>query len=415
MESSPPTPSSSSNPSFLSLVDPIKYIQKRKQWSPTTTTSSLLQAFSPLSTYTTNTTTNNGSTTSNTKTTKTTNSIPKGDNDGGTTIVDSLIQSTYIKPWLEYYQEVPRKIDLFPDLLTRNFEVMNHAISQKLDDLVRGNTQVLLLGAALGAAITAGVALGIGSVFLLFWNFHHGERKENMGEEEKDEGEYNDGDDNHYDDDNGGDDNHNDADSNNRIMKKRIHPWHHTPVEWLSSLGYYPSFLRKRQPRQHRQQRLRPTQPPMIVPKSFEILIGHGGKSHDSTRSTSDSGVSVSDGNSSNSSVSQIENSCRQCLDSITIQLGKKSLLWRHVLRITVYLVQEDNDKISCCDNHNDGGDDHDGSTRKIFQKILSEYPCDSEVVIHIVNVKSLENEQCMVQVEALVSCQHFGNQENIK
>jgi hypothetical protein len=84
--------------------------------------------------------------------------------------------------------------------------------------------------------------------------------------------------------------------------------------------------------------------------------------------------------------------------------LGKKSLGWCHVLRITAYLVQEDNDGIS---NHNHDDDDDDdsesGSTRKIFRNVLKEYPCNSDAVINVVYVKALENKQSMVQVEALV------------
>lgn len=415
LSSSRPNDSNNTDPSwnksFFSLVDPIQYIQKFK-CSPTTATSSFLQAFSHHAKMTMSDrhdTLQNGS--NSTRSIQHGNSAGTRDNtaSGGsdnTSLDSSLLKLNYIKPWLEYYQ-VPSKIDLFPDL-TKNLEQINASITQKLDDLVRGNTQVLLLGAALGAAITAGVALGIGSVFVVIWNWGshgHGSRREYERDNEDPGGiEYR---------------------------------WDSFPKKILNSISF---FRRRRVFMQGRNNHNTSTtatdagtdagtnieiatdkrqkdkeliETKISREKSLQIIVGLSCNTctHDTVKKVAD----LSSDNKEEQQKEEEEESerekeshsssppfdaaaaaataataCRQCLDSITLQLGKKGLGWCHVLRITAYLVQEACDALT-------------------FREILKkEYPCgssmgDQNVVVQVVYVKALEDPKAIVQVEALV------------
>ena len=81
------------------------------------------------------------------------------------------------------------------------------------------------------------------------------------------------------------------------------------------------------------------------------------------------------------------EDQCRQCLDSLLCELGKKLMGLQHVRRLTVYLVTG-----SC-----------EAST---FRSILTkEYPVSlNDLVLSIMYVQRLETDGAAVQVEALAS-----------
>ena len=82
-----------------------------------------------------------------------------------------------------------------------------------------------------------------------------------------------------------------------------------------------------------------------------------------------------------------VEDQCRQCLDSLLCELGKKLMGLQHVRRLTAYLVTG-----SC-----------EAST---FRSILTkEYPISLEdLVLSVMYVQRLETDGAVVQVEALAS-----------
>ena len=81
------------------------------------------------------------------------------------------------------------------------------------------------------------------------------------------------------------------------------------------------------------------------------------------------------------------EDQCRQCLDGLVCELGKKLMGLQHVRRLTAYLVT------GSCD-------------ASIFRSILTkEYPISlDDMVLSVMFVQRLELEGAVVQVEALAS-----------
>mmetsp|Transcript_29067 Transcript_29067/g.84479 ORF Transcript_29067/g.84479 Transcript_29067/m.84479 type:complete len:369 (-) Transcript_29067:330-1436(-) len=81
------------------------------------------------------------------------------------------------------------------------------------------------------------------------------------------------------------------------------------------------------------------------------------------------------------------EDQCRQCLDALVCELGKKLMGLQHVRRLTAYLVT------GSCD-------------ASIFRSILTkEYPISlGDLVLSVMFVQRLEDDIAFVQVEALAS-----------
>jgi len=76
---------------------------------------------------------------------------------------------------------------------------------------------------------------------------------------------------------------------------------------------------------------------------------------------------------------------CRQCLDSVTVILGKHMFSWPNVRNMNVYLVTG-----SC--------------SAKVFKSVLSDYPLSPETtIVSILYVQSVENEASCIQIEATV------------
>jgi len=75
---------------------------------------------------------------------------------------------------------------------------------------------------------------------------------------------------------------------------------------------------------------------------------------------------------------------CRQCLDSITVALCKQRLSWDHVLRISIHLVGEKCNAL-------------------VFRKVLEGYPVKDDMHVSIAFVQRLEDEHAFVEIEALV------------
>ena len=81
------------------------------------------------------------------------------------------------------------------------------------------------------------------------------------------------------------------------------------------------------------------------------------------------------------------EKQVRDCLDTITLNLGKQLLTWNHVYRITLYHISQNS------------GLEKDSA----FQALLKEYPVRKDLVTTIVQVSNLEDENINVEIEVIV------------
>ncbi len=310
----------------------------------------------------------------------------------------------------KYKFQIPLPLQLDPSQITI-IKSINDLLSQKLDEFITHNMQVLMIGAALGAAISAGVLIGIGvgnattttptapassasssivstskKTCSNSWGLNiykrwstwirrilpisYGNGKAAVGDSTDDEKKDN--------------DNDNEMNSTSDLMtqsqplnthaatRNSRHPLHTS----LCVLQASPS----------------PSPSPPIVPSSSNTLV------------------------SGTCTVTPAEEQCRQCLNSLTISLGKRRLLWDDVLKITAYLV------IHQCD-------------ARIFRNVLKEFPIREDIDIDvdgttrsstnddglrrcapssscsivIVYVQQLEDENSSVQLEALALVQNPG------
>jgi len=134
-------------------IDPIRDFTTACKFNPTNVTSLLGFSYSSLSLPTLSVPNiSSGSTTSTTSNTTT------GTGTGAGTIKTSLDDYLYLPTM---------KSMAFPDFT----KSINALLLQKLEHLVTHNTQVLVIGAALGAAISAGVAIGLFSAWSVFSGF----------------------------------------------------------------------------------------------------------------------------------------------------------------------------------------------------------------------------------------------------
>ena len=215
-------------------------------------------------------------------------------------------------------------------------------IVEKLDNLISHNAQVLLIGASLGAAISAGVAIGLFSAVSIMSSYSYSsasgsgtlwwrrisrrtKRWFHPMAFSRDENA-----------------NVNGGDSKENISDGSIHSGRDEKERNLS--------------------------------RRFRIIQGNI-----SSNSTSNNAELPKQSMSSSA-----KEQCQQCLDAVTISLAKQRIHWNQILRISVYLVSER------CE-------------AKTFRSVLRDYPLDVDTAVSILYVQRLEEDHACVQVEALV------------
>jgi len=227
----------------------------------------------------------------------------------------------------------------FPDL-SKHLEEMNARIVDKMEDLVRGNTQVLIVGAGLGAAICAGVGIGLFAAVQLFQSFSGGG-----------------------------------VPSNSNSVGVGVGVGGYQSPNWWNILS----------------RGLRRLFRPILFSAAPRI---NGNSNSDSISHVHANALKLIKGCITTPScpptctcIRTCEDpwdQCRQCLDSITVALCKQQLSWDHVLRISIHLVGEK------CD-------------AQVFRKVLEGYPVKDEMLVSIAFVQRLEDEHAFVEIEALV------------
>ena len=222
---------------------------------------------------------------------------------------------------------------------------MNSRIVDKIEDLVRGNTQVLIMGAGLGAAICAGVGIGLFVAVQLFQSFSGSGIGIVSG------GVTSDGDRNSV--------------SNNAVVGGGGRGDYQSPNWWnVTSRGIRRIF--------------RP------------ILFGNSNSDASITNDNNTNALKIIKGCITTYPKTCIRTcedpreQCRQCLDSITVALCKQRLSWDHVLRISIHLVGEKCDAL-------------------VFRNVLEGYPVKDDMHVSIVFVQRLEDEHAFIEIEALV------------
>jgi hypothetical protein len=270
---------------------------------------------------------------------------------------------------LEDVLKVPRGVRVprmeFPEITLDFTKSINDMIVRKIDDLITHNTHMLMIGASLGAAVSAGVIVGIGMVSISTasssssssWTmggffrkvksifFTVGDRYRNSDGDKVSLRQEVDSDDEQL---------HSEEDETAGDVYKGNGGYHNH-----GSQG---------------------PQPILSIIQAKPLLT-------EQTKST------------------PAEDQCRECLDLVTVSLGKRRLLWDDVLKITAFLV------IGQCE-------------AAVFREILKEYPmCIDEnengsnekslksisvderrvCSISVLYVQRLEDERASVQIEALV------------
>lgn len=252
---------------------------------------------------------------------------------------------------LEDVLKVPRMG--LPDLdFTKS---INDIIVRKIDDLVTHNTHMIMIGASLGAAVSAGVIVGVGIISTTSsstsWTTGIFSKLKSYLRPVLYWRGYSDGDKGSLRQEIDGDSEQLDSeedDTRSNIYKDNGSYHHHESPPILSIIQAKPS--------------------------------------------------------STENNKSPPEDQCRECLDLITVSLGKRRLLWDDTLKITAFLV------IGQCE-------------AEVFRKVLKEYPiCIDEngsvekssksvndggvrrvCSISILYVQRLEDGEASVQIEALV------------
>ena len=241
------------------------------------------------------------------------------------------------------------------DLATSLDEIQN-AMVDSLEHIVSHNIQVLLIGASLGAAISAGVAIGLFSAitFLTSPSSSSSSLSSSSGS----------------------------SWWNQFRISKKVKGWFHrrqdTPVDSDESGGgdhvTNPGENNDGDDGNERVEK--------ILSRQFQVIVGTPlpisvpAPILKDTGDTSDTTDKIDD---------HAAEQCRQCLNSITISLAKQRMQWKQVLRITVHLAS------GRCD-------------AGTFRSVLKEYPClEKETVVSIVFVERLEDDHASVQIEALV------------
>jgi enamine deaminase RidA (YjgF/YER057c/UK114 family) len=314
----------STTKAFLSLVDPLRNFAKF-ECGPSTATSKLLASFSRSASSAVHIP-------SSASTAPTSSSPPSQGKDNNSKLsLDEYISFLNIMP----------KIG-FPDIC-KNLEEMNAHIIDKMEDLVRGNLKVLIVGAGLGAAICAGVGIGLFMAVQMLQSMGNPKAIKSVRSTDQDQ----------------------DNDNTNR----RSHWW---------------NFMNRSTQRLFRPLSFRGAGD---VPRLNGVASTEGNHYHDGLKIIKGCISSISTCcKEPLCSSKDPQGQCQQCLDSITVALGKERLSWDRVLRINIHLVEEK------CD-------------AKVFRDTLKGYPVKDEMPVSIVYVQKLEDEHAFVEIEALVQC----------
>jgi enamine deaminase RidA (YjgF/YER057c/UK114 family) len=241
------------------------------------------------------------------------------------------------------------------DLPTSLDEIQN-AMVDSLEHIVSHNVQVLLIGASLGAAISAGVAIGLFSAITYLTSPSSSSSSSGSSW------------------------------WNQFRISKKVKGWFHrrqdTPVDSDESRGgdhvTNPGENNDGDDGKERVEKILSRHLKVIV--GTPIPISAPAPTLKDIADTADT-VDTTDNKIGDHAAEQ----CRQCLNSITISLAKQRMQWKQVLRITVHLASD-----RC-----------DAGT---FRSVLEEYPClEKETVVSIVFVERLEDDHASVQIEALV------------
>jgi len=276
----------------------------------------------------------------------------------------------------EYYLSFIPKIEL-PDMNVWTKHI-NSVISQKLDNLIIQNTQVLAVGAALGAAISAGVAIGCFSFASVFFNDSASRSsgskiiKKSFTESQMEES------------------------SSDKSYK--VSNWIWSKLCWYrgnKTICEMDKVINENESSSHSSANTVNNNVNVVKIKSKyqENLYIIQGNPNPNTllEETTTSAQAGNESHDKKRPNQVIIAQCRSCLDSITTSLGKKLLTWRQVRKMNVSLVSIDNVT--------------DSSNSALFRSIMKEYPISTDkILVSIVFVSRLESEHSHVQVEVLVA-----------
>jgi len=276
----------------------------------------------------------------------------------------------------EYYLSFIPKIEL-PDMNVWTKHI-NSVISQKLDNLIIQNTQVLAVGAALGAAISAGVAIGCFSFASVIFNDSASRSsgskiiKKSFTESQMEES------------------------SSDKSYK--FSNWIWTKLFWYrgnKTICEMDKVINENESSSHSSANTVNNNVNVVKIKSKyqENLYIIQGNPNPNTllEETTTSAQAGNESHDKKRPNQVIIAQCRSCLDSITTALGKNLLTWRQVRKMNVSLVSIDNVT--------------DSSNSALFRSIMKEYPISTDkILVSIVFVSRLESEHSHVQVEVLVA-----------
>eukprot|EP00554_Chaetoceros_debilis_P011027 CAMPEP_0194112036 /NCGR_PEP_ID=MMETSP0150-20130528/10883_1 /TAXON_ID=122233 /ORGANISM="Chaetoceros debilis, Strain MM31A-1" /LENGTH=373 /DNA_ID=CAMNT_0038801607 /DNA_START=253 /DNA_END=1374 /DNA_ORIENTATION=+ len=274
---------------------------------------------------------------------------------------------------LEDVLKVPRTVKVprmeFPEITLDFTKSINDMIVRKIDDLITHNTHMLMIGASLGAAVSAGVIVGIGMVSI------------------------------------------------NTSSTSSSSSW--TMGGFFSKIKsclrptFFPGGYRCRYSdsgKDSLREELDSDDEQLHSEEdetSGDVYKENGGYHHHGSQGPQPilSIIQAKPLSTEQTKIPPAEDQCRECLDLITVSLGKRRLLWDDVLKITAFLV------IGQCE-------------AAVFREILKEYPiCIDEnengsnekssksvslderrvCSISVLYVQRLEDEAASVQIEALV------------
>ena len=271
--------------------------------------------------------------------------------------------------------QLPRIGFEFPDF--------NALIVKHLDELVTHNTQVLVIGASLGAAIAFGVAMALFSALSLVGG--NGTRN---GRERGNEYGHGHG--------------HGNGASAGapvpvwwRTINTTVKRWLRPNMEFDVDDNNNEVEIDIRNGDVHRSDENSSDRKDKSIPPRLQIMQGKP-KSRIiiDTNTHAEIPTRSSEQSKPKSISASPRDQCIECLDAITISLAKHKLTWDQILRISVYLAL----------NADDSSCQYTSCDASTFRQVLKEYPWNADrTVVSILYVQRLEDETACVEVEALV------------